>query len=152
MNPARPSYAPPRPPRAGVNGVKIVLIAGAILIAALAVYLVVDSRRPSTSAEDALGQARDDLRRLHLALGMFQIQHGRYPTQIEGLDVLTKAPPSRWGTPTQRCLYTLNPDPWNRPYVYYPPDLKSDHPREFRLLSLGPDGKEGTADDVTSFE
>jgi general secretion pathway protein G len=37
-------------------------------------------------------------------------------------------------------------DPWHNPYIYYFPG--KHNPSGYDLLSAGPDGKEGTADDI----
>ena len=40
-------------------------------------------------------------------------------------------------------------DPWGQPYIYYYPGKHSAN--SYDLLSVGPDGKEGTDDDVVSW-
>lgn len=42
-------------------------------------------------------------------------------------------------------LKGLPSDPWGNPYVYLPP---KGNPSTFVVVCVGPDGKEGTADDV----
>ena len=37
-------------------------------------------------------------------------------------------------------------DPWGHPYQYRNPGKR--HPEGFDVYSLGPDGKDGTADDI----
>ena len=43
-------------------------------------------------------------------------------------------------------LPALKSDPWGRPYVYHPGGAGNGPP--YRVLSMGPDGKEGTGDDI----
>ena len=84
-------------------------------------------------------------------LDNFNMDVGRFPTTEEGLEALRHAPASiesglSWDGP-----YTRKPlkDPWGRDYVYrHPPEQGVD----FDLICVGPDGEEGTADDITSFE
>ena len=84
-----------------------------------------------------LAEAR--VKNVQMALHQYELLNGRFPTAEEGLDVLRK------GTPQEPPL-VMNPDglldPWGRKLVYRP------EAKGFRLFSLGPDGKEGTPDDV----
>ena len=43
-------------------------------------------------------------------------------------------------------LDKLPEDPWGNPYIYYYPG--KHNPNAYDLLSVGPDGKEGTDDDI----
>jgi general secretion pathway protein G len=76
------------------------------------------------------------------ALGNYEVDNGSYPRTLQ--DLLT--PPSNaknWHGP-----YLDKPalDPWQNPYIYYYPGKHS--PTSYDLLSAGPDGKEGTDDDI----
>ena len=75
------------------------------------------------------------------ALGRFKFHCGVYPTAEEGLVALEKKASTHagWIGP---YVQKINPDPWKRPYVYEP---ANDPPV---VLSMGPDGKRGTADDI----
>ena len=75
------------------------------------------------------------------ALGRFKFHCGVYPTAEEGLAALANkySTHAGWIGP---YIEKINPDPWKRPYVYEP---TNDPPV---VLSMGPDGKRGTADDI----
>ena len=75
------------------------------------------------------------------ALGRFKFHCGAYPTAEEGLKALEDkfSTHAGWIGP---YVDKINPDPWKHPYVYEP---TNDPPV---VLSLGPDGKRGTADDI----
>ncbi len=75
------------------------------------------------------------------ALGRFKFHCGVYPTAEEGLAALANkySTHAGWIGP---YVEKINPDPWKRPYVYEP---TNDPPV---VLSLGLDGKRGTADDI----
>lgn len=91
---------------------------------------------------------KQELSAFELALDSFEVDIGRYPTSQEGLAVLLQAPTgteARWHGP---YLKRLPRDPWGHPYLYYP-CVKPPHDG-YRLVSCGPDGIEGTADDITS--
>ena len=91
--------------------------------------------------EGNIVRAEQSVAALAEALGRFKFHCGVYPTAEEGLAALANKFSSHegWiGPYAERIL----PDPWKRPYVYEP---TNDPPV---VLSLGPDGVRGTADDV----
>ncbi len=75
------------------------------------------------------------------ALGRFNFHCRVYPTAEEGLVALEKKESTHagWFGP---YVQKINPDPWNHPYVYEP----TNNPPV--VLSMGPDGVRGTADDI----
>lgn len=82
-------------------------------------------------------------------LDMYFIDNGMYPSAQEGLGALVVKPDSakNWNGPYLRNEKNLI-DPWGHPYVYqYPLSANED---EFIIYSLGPDGQEGTKDDIVS--
>lgn len=80
----------------------------------------------------------------------YQIHMGSYPTTEEGLQALITAPGN--GSANWRGPYfnpevkTVPLDPWGSPYQYRSPGVKN--PTTYDLWSLGPDKKDGTADDI----
>ena len=88
-----------------------------------------------------LVQAEKGVAALAEALGRFKFHCGVYPTAEEGLVALANksSPHAGWVGP---YIEKMNPDPWDHPYVYEP---TNDPPV---VLSMGPDGKRGTADDI----
>jgi general secretion pathway protein G len=110
------------------------------------------SSRPAPAATAAGPQtdatkhdaAVNDIARLKIALALFFVQTGRHPSTSEGLGALIAAPDDvkkDWHGP---YLEIMPNDPWGHPYIYRGPVSNS-----FELLSAGPDGKEGTTDDIT---
>ena len=96
------------------------------------------------AGEAQRGSTQPGIRHIRMALDAFKIETGRYPTSAEGLGALVYRPPglAGWNGP---YIKGLPSDPWGRPYVYHPPKAKGGG---YVVLSVGPDGKEGTADDV----
>ena len=83
---------------------------------------------------------------LDLALTKYRLDTGNYPTTAEGLQSLMTAPAgkgARWRGP---YVNRLQDDPWGNPYQYRFPGVKN--PQSYDLYSLGPDGTEGTPDDI----
>ncbi|MCI0342274.1 MAG: type II secretion system major pseudopilin GspG [Planctomycetales bacterium] len=84
------------------------------------------------------------------ALEMYDVDNARYPTSEEGLGALAQAPKAapaaaRWKGPYVKALPQ---DPWGNAFRYQHPGT---HGKAYDLWSAGPDGKDGTADDVTSW-
>ena len=81
------------------------------------------------------------------ALGQYEVDNGFYPRNLQDLIV----PPSNaknWHGPYFDSA-KLPVDPWGNPYIYYYPG--KHNPASYDLSSAGPDGKEGTDDDVVNW-
>jgi general secretion pathway protein G len=99
------------------------------------------------------GAATAQIASFEAALDFFQADCGRFPTTAEGLEALRTPPPgvTGWKGPYMRKAIPL--DPWGNPYRYVSPGshiLDRGVATEFDLSSFGPDGEEGTPDDVCS--
>ena len=81
---------------------------------------------------------------ISLALDIFELHNGRFPTTEEGLAALRNNPGNlaSWKGP---YLKKDPVDPWGRPYAYRAP---GEHNNDYDLYSKGSDGTEGNADDV----
>lgn len=90
--------------------------------------------------------AKSDLSTVAMALQHFEIAGERFPTTDEGLNALMSKPGNvpNWNGP-----YLVSPplDPWGNSYQYRSPG--SGDNKDFDLWSMGPDGKDGTSDDIT---
>jgi len=91
--------------------------------------------------------AKIQIAELESALQVFSFDIGRYPTTAEGLEALVQNPGNLEAWKSSYLAKELPKDPWGRPYIYRSPGLHGD----FDILSLGPDGIEGTEDDVCSW-
>jgi general secretion pathway protein G len=86
--------------------------------------------------------AQSALSDLSVALHVFEMDLGRYPTTAEGLAALTAKPAANapaWHGP---YLPKTALDPWGHPFLY------TYDGKNFHLSSPGPDGKPNTRDDV----
>jgi general secretion pathway protein G len=141
----------------------LVVILAIVLIAIVAVgirYLLVESRaaprsdsvqplQPSYSAYQVarVGRAVGPEGIVALAIRRYQLRPGGLPNS---LDDLVRRPPDlppekAWGPPyinTEALLV----DPWGNRYRYRVPGQHS--PDGYDLWSAGPDGKDGTGDDI----
>jgi general secretion pathway protein G len=82
-------------------------------------------------------------------LGMFEVDNGRYPTTAEGLKALLEKPSdpatTNWHGPYPEKASSLK-DQWGHEFVYRCPGIHNTG--SYDLYSMGPDGKENTADDI----
>jgi len=104
-------------------------------------------RGVASKAKDA--QVHADFLSIQNALEMYRLVGGSYPTTEQGLKALVEKPdsdppPSRW----TQVMKTEPLDAWKHPYSYKFPGSKD--PTKPELISKGPDGIEGTADDLSS--
>jgi general secretion pathway protein G len=83
---------------------------------------------------------------LSTALDRFCRDTGRFPTEDEGLAALVTPPPGAngWRGPYMKRVPI---DPWGFPY-YYQPHARDEDAAGCAVVSAGPDGKLGTADDL----
>lgn len=94
---------------------------------------------------------------LDTALGMFEMDFGRYPQDItqlwdKSLPLDTMNPEdyeARWNGPyIKRAMIKNNEifDPWGHAYRYE----AVDEGKTYKLWSVGPDGQDGTDDDIST--
>lgn len=117
-----------------------------IIIGALAAMIV--PRLAGRSEQAKIACARTDvISNLPLALDLYELDNGRYPTTEQGLQALLAKP---GGTKDWTGPYIKKDplDPWGSIYQYRRPSI---HNKDYDLYSLGPDGVEGN-DDVTNWE
>lgn len=83
---------------------------------------------------------------ISLALDLFEMDIGRYPTTEEGLAALRTNPSSlvSWKGPYLKTKKDYN-DPWGKPYLYKFPGT---HSNDYDLYSAGPNAAEGDSDDI----
>ena len=81
------------------------------------------------------------------ALGQYEVDNGFYPRNLQDL-IVQPSNAKNWHGPYFDSA-KLPVDPWGNPYIYYYPG--KHNPATYDLLSAGPDGKEGTEDDVVNW-
>jgi general secretion pathway protein G len=80
------------------------------------------------------------------ALGAYEVDNGFYPKSLQDL-IVAPGNARNWHGP---YLDSLPLDPWGNKYIYYYPGKHTQG--SYDLLSVGPDQKEGTDDDIVSWE
>jgi general secretion pathway protein G len=78
--------------------------------------------------------ARTEIANIGAALDLYNSDVGQYPTSVEGLDALVRAPPGvdNWNGPYIKKIGALN-DPWGHSYLYRSPGQHGG----FDLFSYG---------------
>ncbi len=98
--------------------------------------------------EARISAARSDiLGGIALALDLFEVDLGRHP---ESLEELVKKPQDSTSWKGPYLKKGIPKDPWGSSYVYRFPGTENHD--SYDLISLGPDRKEGTGDEITNAE
>jgi len=142
---------PPNPPRRRSQQAAFTILE--IMIALAIIGLLVGLTL--TKFTNIFGNSQQDVARLFVnqslktTLGQYQLNVGSFPSTAEGLDALRTAPPgkaARWRGPYVEENLWPPLDPWGNPYQYQYPGTKNAG--SYDLWSMGPDGQNGTADDI----
>ena len=80
------------------------------------------------------------------ALNVYEVDNGVFPKSLQDL-IQQPADAKNWRGP---YLGKLPVDAWGHPYVYHYPGKRNQN--SFDLLSIGPDGQEGTDDDIGNWQ
>ncbi len=84
--------------------------------------------------EAKVDSTKVQMKNIEQALKLYRLQHGRYPTSAEGLQVLVSK--AKGG---KRYMDSLPKDAWGFDFVYLSPGVHGD----VDILSYGADGKSG---------
>jgi general secretion pathway protein G len=90
-------------------------------------------------------RAQTDIRTINSTLKQFRMDHYRYPTEQEGLGILTGVAPAISEIDERKLVEYLDDlpkDPWGAQYLYRYP---GEHD-EYDIFTYGADGKEGGED------
>ncbi len=133
-----------RRPMRGFTMIELLLVL--VILGVLAVMVV--PRFAGRSEQARVTAAKNDLARLVVALDSFEIDNGRYPDSSEGLAALVRRPNNvtNWTGPYLQNVQSEPKDPWGNPYRYVYPSRRNEG--GYDLYSIGPDGQEGTDDDI----
>lgn len=124
--------------RKGFTLIEIMLV---VIIIGVLVAMVMP-RLAGRSQEARIAAAKADIfSNISTALDLYELDNGKYP---ESLDGLLKKSEDKGPYLKRKPI-----DPWKRPYRY---KSQSAHNMDYDLYSLGPDGQEGTSDDITNWE
>jgi len=123
------------------------LMAMLIIIGLLATLVVT---KVATKIDDArITTTKANLKILHSAVNQFKMDTGRFPTEELGLLELIEQPTDvmKWEPGGYLETTEVPPDGWGNEFKY---ELYPESGKQFVIRSLGPDGEEGTEDDLLS--
>lgn len=126
----------------------IELLLVVVIIGILAAMVV--PRLAGKSEEARIGRTQGDLVTISGALGRYEMDIGSFPSSEEGLGALIVAPsslkdPTKWKGPYIE-KNEVPKDAWANDFIYKKPGELN--PSGYDLYSVGPDGAQGTSDDV----
>ena len=128
--------------------VLLVLVILVALVSIVAVNLV--PTQQSANRNIAKVQAMELVSRVN----QYFLDTNQFPPTADGLQALLAPPadlknPRRWKGPYLDKA-TAPVDPWDNPYQYMFPGKRN--PQKFDIWSVGPDGQDGTEDDVGNWD
>lgn len=148
----------------GKNGFTLVEMLTVLFIVSILLGIVLGSARYATQVS-RVSRAESDLHALAEALDRFHLVFGEYP-DVESATNLVSYARRALGKDEDDSFQFKNllpagftaKDPWSHPYLYrvYRPDkpgegdFKASDETIYALASAGPDGKEGTDDDIAA--
>jgi len=123
------------------------LMAVLIIIGLLATLVVTKVATKIDQARETTTKA--NLKSLASAVNQFKMDTGRFPTEEEGLTALIEQPSDveTWEPGGYLETTELPKDGWGHDFIY---ELYPESGKQFAIRSCGPDGEEGTEDDLLS--
>lgn len=133
--------------RRGQNGFTLVELLLVLVILGILAALVLPKFTGRTE-QARITAAVTQISTFGTALDSFEVDTGSYPRGQDGLNQLLVQPAdvTNWRGPYLKSDIPL--DPWGHAYVYEFPGRVN--PRGYDIVSMGPDGQAGTADDVVN--
>lgn len=137
--------AEPMDARAGFTLVELLLV---LVILAILASIVVPKFTGRTE-QAKLTAAQTQISNFGTALDSYEVDMGSYPDSNEGLDALLHKPANAdsWRGPYLK--QDIPVDPWGNAYIYEFPGKHAEG--RYDLMSLGPDGRAGTDDDIANW-
>lgn len=133
----------------GFTLIEVMIVLAIVLALGAIVSVAVLSRRDEANIQ----LAKTDLTNLEKGLKWFYFQYNRYPTDEEGLAVLwsseTLDPELDQSTWKAQMEKPLSKDRWGHEWMYM--QQRDDDPTKYALWSVGPDGEDGTEDDLKTW-
>ncbi|MFH1189726.1 MAG: type II secretion system major pseudopilin GspG [Candidatus Omnitrophota bacterium] len=136
----------------GTRGFTLIeLMIVVVIIVALASMVVPRLSGRTEQAKKAVAKA-DISSNISMALKLYELDNGNFPTTEQGLNALTASPssspiPGNWNGP---YLESVPADPWGSPYKYKSPGTYNK--TTYDLYSIGKDGLEESDDDIKNWK
>ena len=118
-----------------------------VILATLAAIVI--PKMAGRSQQAKVTAAASQISSLEMALDAFEVDNGYYP-KSGALDDLVNQPANATGWKGPYLKKGIPLDPWGNPYTY---DYPGKHNASgYDLMSMGPDGRAGTDDDITNWD
>ena len=125
-----------RPAPRGMSLLEIMVVITLIGLVTATVGVAVMNQLEKGQIDTTRGQAYE----IGKSIELYKLQQGAYPTTAQGLQALVNPPKGK------ALMDKVPQDPWGNEFIYVIPGQKN--PSKFDVRSKGPDGQEGTEDDV----
>ena len=114
-----------------------------------ALAAVVVPKFAGRSKQAKITAAQTQISNFETALDAFEVDNSYYPRGAEGLVELVEQPndAKNWRGPYLKK--GIPNDPWGAPYIYESPGQYNEN--GYDILSLGPDARKGTEDDLNNW-
>jgi general secretion pathway protein G len=131
--------------RGGFTLVEMLLVL--VILATLAAIVI--PKMAGRSQQAKVTAAQSQISSIEMALDAFEVDNGYYP-KTGGLNDLLDPPANapQWKGPYLKKGVPL--DPWGNAYTYEYPG--KHNPNGYDIMSMGPDGRAGTDDDITNWD
>jgi general secretion pathway protein G len=133
----------------GFTLIEVMIVLAIVLALGAIVSVAVLSRRDQAN----VNLTKTDMNTLKAGLKWFRFEYNRYPTDEEGLAVLWSSETldpeldeSKWKAQLEE---PLTKDRWDREWMYL--QQSDNDPTRYALWSVGPDGEDGTEDDLKAW-
>lgn len=123
--------------RAGFTLVEILLVVAILGILAGVAVVSLKGRTKSASVQ----ATRTSIQAIGTAIDTYEVDNGIYPQSLQSL--LTKGNENNWNGPYIKDA-RMPRDAWGNEFSY---SIQGD---SYKLSSAGPDGQQGSADDITN--
>jgi general secretion pathway protein G len=141
----KPHSSTPRHKASGFTLVEMLLVL--VILATLAAIVI--PKMAGRSQQAKVTAAQSQISSLEMALDAFEVDNGYYP-KTGGLDDLNNQPANAQGWKGPYLKKGIPLDPWGNPYTYEYPG--KHNPNGYDLMSMGPDGRAGTDDDIVNWD
>jgi general secretion pathway protein G len=142
----RPSESEHQRRRGGFTLIELLLVL--VILGVLAAIVV--PKFAGRTEQARVTAAQTQIATFGTALDAFEVDNGYYPKGSAGLQDLIEQPRDAQSWKGPYLKGEIPTDPWNNAYVYVCPGKQN--PTGYDLMSMGPDGREGSEDDITNWK